>query len=486
MRAAGFCRLLTVVSAIMTIALPTLSYADTLKSRVTEMKLDNGMEIVVIPDTRAPVVTHMVWYRAGAADETPGVSGIAHFLEHLMFKTTERIPSGEFPKIVARLGGQDNAFTTQDATAYFQRVSKENLPRMMELEAERMVNLKLAEGEVLTERDVILEERRSRVDNDPRSMLDEEMDAALYRNHPYGTPVIGWEREIARLSREDAVAFYKRFYAPNNAILVVAGDVTPEQVKTMAEATYGKIPANPAVGAERVRPQEPEFSVARRLSYEDPRAGQPTFYRYYLAPSFKTAPAGDAEALDILVKILAEGATSQLYKALVVDGRMAASASGGYYGGGYDSGKIVLQAVAAPGHDLAAIEKRLDEVIADVKANGVTEAALKRAKASYVADFIYESDNQSTLARRYGWARAIGQSIADIDGLPDRIRKVSLEDVKRVANTYFDIRKSVTGTLVPSAEMAAGGVTAQRPAGSAGPNGAAPASPHPAAAQPRQ
>lgn len=460
MKQAGLRRFSTMVIALMTVAFSSPVYAEALKSRVTEMKLANGMEILVIPDTRAPVVTHMVWYRAGASDEPPGVSGIAHFLEHLMFKTTEKIPSGEFPKIVARLGGQDNAFTTQDATAYFQRVAKQHLGRMMELEAERMVNLRLVEGEVLTERDVILEERRSRVDNDPRSLLDEQMDAALYRNHPYGTPVIGWEREMKALSRADADAFYKRFYAPNNAILVVAGDVTPDEVKRLAETTYGKIPANAAVGGERVRPQEPEFSLARRLSLEDPRAGQPTFYRYYLAPSFKTAPAGDAEALDILVKILAEGATSRLYKALVVEDKLAASASGGFYGSGMDSGKIVLQAVAAPGHDLAAVEKRIDEVIADIKANGVSEAALKRAKLSYIADFIYESDSQVTLSRRYGWARSIGQTIADIDGLPDRIRKVSLDDIRRVANLYLDIRASVTGTLTPPPVHASGGSTA--------------------------
>ncbi|MFN3867541.1 MAG: M16 family metallopeptidase [Hyphomicrobiaceae bacterium] len=434
----------------MTLALAPTAFATDGKSRVTEFKLDNGMEVIVVPDNRAPVVTHMVWYRAGAADEPPGVSGIAHFLEHLMFKTTEKIPSGEFPKIVARLGGQDNAFTSQDATAYFQRVAKEHLPRMMEMEAERMVNLRLVESEVLTERDVILEERRSRVDNSPSALLDEQMDAALYKNHPYGIPVIGWEHEMARLSREDALAFYKRFYAPNNAILVVSGDVTPELVKDLAEKTYGKLPANPAVGGQRVRPQEPKFSVARRLALSDPRAGQPTLYRYYLAPSYQTAPNGDAEALDILVKILAEGSTSRIYKSLVVEDRIASSASGGYYGGGLDSGKIVLHAVAAPGSDLDRVEKRLDEVIADVKANGVTEEALARAKSSYIADFVYESDNQATLARRYGWGRSVGRTVAEIDALPERIRKVTLDDVKRVAGLYLDISQSVTGTLTPS------------------------------------
>lgn len=463
MIAFGHKLLSSLVIALMTVALAPATFAAETKSRVSEFKLANGMEVIVIPDTRAPVVTHMVWYRAGAADEPVGVSGIAHFLEHLMFKTTEKIPSGEFPKIVARLGGQDNAFTSQDATAYFQRVAKEHLPRMMEMEAERMVNLRLVEQEVLTERDVILEERRSRVDNSPAAILDEQMDAALYRNHPYGTPVIGWEHEMAKLSRADALAFYKRFYAPNNAILVVAGDVTPEQVRDYAEQTFGKLPANPEVGRPRVRPQEPATSVARRLTLSDPRAGQPTFYRYYLVPSYQTAPEGDAEALDILVKILAEGSTSLLYKALVVEDRIASSASGGYYGGGLDSGKIVLQAVAAPTSNLEAVEKRIDEVIASVIADGVDARALERAKSSYIADFIYESDNQATLARRYGWGRAVGRSVAEIDALPDRIRKVTEADLKRVAARYFDIRASVTGTLLPAPKTAAGGVTAGAP-----------------------
>lgn len=217
---AGFRRLSTLVITLMTLAIATPSFAAEGKSRLSNFKLDNGMEVLVIPDHRAPVVTHMVFYRVGAADEPQGVSGIAHFLEHLMFKSTEKIPSGEFSKIVARLGGQDNAFTTQDATAYFQRVAKEQLGQMMEMEADRMVNLRLSEKEVLTERDVILEERRSRVENNPSSLFNEQMEAVLYQNHPYRTPVIGWEHEIAKLSRQDALDFYKRYYAPNNAIQI--------------------------------------------------------------------------------------------------------------------------------------------------------------------------------------------------------------------------------------------------------------------------
>ena len=245
-------------------------------------KLDNGLEVVVVPDRRAPVVTHMVWYRVGGADEPQGKSGIAHFLEHLMFKGTDKIPPGEFSKIVARLGGQDNAFTAQDITSYFQRVAKEKLPQVMEMEADRMANLKLDEKEVTTERKVILEERRMRVDNDPASLLQEQMLAALYVAHPYHTPVIGWENEMRKLSRADALAFYKRFYAPNNATLIVTGDVEPQEVMALAKETYGKIPANADVGAPRVRPTEPEPIAERRIVLRDGRAGKATLERYYL------------------------------------------------------------------------------------------------------------------------------------------------------------------------------------------------------------
>ena len=241
---------------LLAMAMLMLAFAQQTASaepRASEFKLSNGMDVVVIPDHRAPVVTHMVWYKVGAADEPKGVSGIAHFLEHLMFKSTDKIAVGDFSKIISKLGGQDNAFTGQDVTAYHQRIAKEQLATLMEMEADRMTHLRLTNDEVATERQVIIEERRSRIENNPGARLDEQMNAALYLSHPYGVPVIGWEHEMAKLSREDALRFYKRYYAPNNAILVVAGDVTVDEVKRLAEATYGKIPANPEVDT-RVAP----------------------------------------------------------------------------------------------------------------------------------------------------------------------------------------------------------------------------------------
>ncbi|MEM9029145.1 MAG: pitrilysin family protein [Pseudomonadota bacterium] len=422
-----------------------------IKREVTEFKLDNGMHVVVVPDRRAPVVTHMVWYRVGAADEPIGVSGIAHFLEHLMFKSTENLASGEFSKIVSRLGGQDNAFTSQDATAYFQRITREHLGTVMRMEADRMVNLKLNEEDVRTERDVILEERRSRVENSPSSLLSEQMNAALYLGHPYGIPVIGWMHEMKTLSRKDALDFYKRFYAPNNAILIVAGDVTADDVRRLATETYGKIPADPAISPKRVRVKEPVSRAARRVVLRDARAGQPVFRRFYSVPSYSTAKAGDAEALDLLLKILASGTTSRLYQTLVSADKVGSSAGGYYSGSALDTGKAVFYGVPANGVTLEDFEAAFDKVIADVIKNGVTQAELDRARKAYIADFVYEIDSQSTLARRYGWGLVVGHTIAEIDGWPEALKKVTVDDIKRVAASYLNINASVTGYLIPEA-----------------------------------
>ncbi len=441
--------LFTHILAIPMLAMNPDAYAAATATRASEFKLANGMQVVVIPDHRSPVVTHMIWYRVGAADEERGTSGIAHFLEHLMFKSTEKIPVGEFSKIVGRLGGQDNAFTGHDATAYFQRVAKDRLPKMMEMEADRMVNLRLDEKEVLTERDVILEERRSRIENNPSSILDEQMSAALYLNHPYGVPVIGWYHEMQKLSRQDALTFYKRYYAPNNAILVVSGDVTADEVKALAEAAYGKIPANPEVVTKRVRPQDPPQLVPRRMELKDARAGNYSLSRYYVTPSYMTAKPGEAEALDLMMKIAASGSTSRIYKKVVVESKLASSAGGDYSGSGVDSGSLSLYAVAADGVALEKVEAAIDAVLADVAKNGVTEAELTRAKSAYLADYIYESDNQATLARRYGWNLTVGRTVADIEGWPAAIAKVSAGDIKNVAAEYLDLKRSVTGYLIP-------------------------------------
>jgi zinc protease len=435
--------------------------------RASEFKLTNGLSLVVVPDKRAPVVTHMIYIRAGAADEPPGVSGIAHFLEHLMFKSTEKLANGEFSAIVTRLGGQQNAFTTSDYTAYYQRVAKDHLKTMMEMEADRLVNLRLAPKEVDTERQVIIEERRMRIENTPSSILAEQMEAALYQNHPYRIPVIGWMHEMAKLSREDALTFYKRFYTPSNAIVVVTGDVDPAEVKAIAEATYGKLPGNLQV-AKRVRPQEPEHRAPRRVELKDPRAGNASVRRYYLAPTLLKSDGREGEALYLLMKIAGGGGTSRLYQSLVVQEKLASSAGGWYSGLSLDSGSIGVYAVAADGIGLDEVEQSIDRVLKDLRENGVTQAELDRAKKQFLAEFVYESDSQVSLARRYGAGLALGLTVAEIDRWPEAIAQVTLDDVKRAAAEHLDMRRSVTGTLVP-VNTEPSSVAA--PKGGAGPSG---------------
>jgi zinc protease len=414
---------------------------------VSAFELANGMQVVVIPDRRVPVVTHMVWYRAGASDDPWGTSGIAHFLEHLMFKSTKKMKSGEFTRVITGLGGRDNAQTNHDTTFYFQRVAKEHLRAVMELEADRMINLRLIEDEVRTERNVIQEERRSSVDGNPVRILDEQMQAALYLNHPYGRPALGWTDEMSKLSRQDAVTFYKRFYAPNNAVLVVAGDVSPEEVRPLAQATYGLIKRS-AGSALHVRPKEPEPVTARRVRLEDPRAGAITLLRYYHVPSYPSARPGDAESLELLARIVGGDDSSRLYGELVAK-NLASAAGSDYVGNGLDSGRMAFVIIPLPDIPLEKVEGILDKVIADIGENGVTQDELDRAKSTHEARRVFESDNQMTLARRYGEGIALGRSIADLDDIPRRIQARAVDDIKRVAHEYLVAARSVTGTLVP-------------------------------------
>jgi zinc protease len=430
--------------------------------------LANGMQVVVIPDHRAPVVTHMVWYKVGAADEERGHSGIAHFLEHLMFKGTKAHPEGEFSTTVAEVGGSENAFTTSDYTAYFQTVAKENLPTMMEFEADRMTGLVLTDAVVLPERDVILEERRSRTDNDPGAQLAEAVSAALYQNHPYGIPVIGWKHEMEKLSRDDAIAFYNRYYTPNNAILVVAGDVTVDEVRGLAEATYGKV-ARRADPGPRIRAQEPPPVAARTVTLDDPRVSQPAIQRVYLTPSYGSGELKEALALDVLADILGGGPTSRLYRALVVEEGVAASAGAYYQGTALDDSRFGVYGVPRGKATLDDVDSAIDRVLAKIRQDGITEDELAAAKKRVLALAVFAQDRQGGLARMFGSALATGQSVTDIQEWPTRIQGVTAEDVKAVAGKYLDLKRSVTGYLVNTAAAAPAA-----PAGAPAPRAARP------------
>ena len=431
-----------------TLAVPRIGDADTAGPKVSHFTLKNGLEVVVIPDHRAPVVTHMVWYRVGAADEQPGKSGIAHFLEHLMFKGTKQNPSGRFSKMLAEIGGQENAFTSQDYTAYFQRVSREHLPALMEFEADRMTGLVLTDENVLPERDVVLEERRSRTDSDPGAQLSEAAQAALFVNHPYRNPIIGWQHEIRALNRTDALEFYKRFYAPNNAILVVAGDVTEKDIRPLAEKTYGRIAAQADI-KPRVRPSEPEPVAHRRVVLNDPRVQQPQLSRNYLVPSYRIAKPGEAEALDVLAHILGSGSTSRLYRALVVEQGLAANAGSWYSGTAYDNARFGVYATPRPGTSIDKLEAAIDAVVAKIAQEGVTDAELERAKTRLIADSVYAQDNQERLARMYGAGLVVGMTVDEIRTWPDRVRTVPAGAVRDAARTWLELRRAVTSHLLP-------------------------------------
>ena len=415
---------------------------------VTNYTLENGMEVVIIPDRRAPVVTHMVWYKVGAADEPPGKSGIAHYLEHLMFKGTKTVANGEFSRRIAAIGGQENAFTGQDYTGYFQRVTPQALPEMMKLEADRMANLVLTDEIVLPERDVVNEERNQRTENNPGSLLGEALSSALYQNHPYGIPIIGWQHEVNSLTKEDAVAFYDRFYTPNNAILVVAGDVDIDEVKRLAEETYGKVKRRAEPGEANL-PKEPEPRAARRVDMSDARVRTPSFQRQYLVPSYLRADEREAEALDVLSEILGSGTTSRLYKALVVKDRIATSAGSWYQGSARDMTEFGLYGSPRPGTTLADLEQATDAIVAELLADGVTQEEVDKAVNRLIKSTAFAQDSQQSLARIYGSALAIGSTVDDIQLWPSRLRKVTPDDVMAAARKYLRLERSVTGTLRP-------------------------------------
>lgn len=433
------------LAAILMILSPHLAGAAVFSPQT--MTLDNGMQVVLVENHRAPVVTHMVWYKVGSADETEGVSGIAHFLEHLMFKGTKDIAPGDFSKIVARNGGNDNAFTSWDYTGYFQNIARDRLEMVMKMEADRMQNLQLTDDVVLPERDVIIEERRSRIDNNPGVLLGEQMRAALYMAHPYGRSIIGWLNEMETLGTDDALAFYHKWYAPNNAILVVAGDITMDQLKPLAEKYYGAIPAGDVATRHRVK--EPTQHAPRKVTLTDPRVGQASMSRYYLAPSYNSENADQAAPLEVLSEILGSGTTSRFFRSLVVDQSIATSAGTFYDPVAVDLASFGLYAVPRDGVELADLEKAVDAEIAKVVENGVTEEELARAKQKLLDSAVFARDSLSAAARTLGEALAVGLTVDQVESWPDRINAVTIEQVNAAAKSVFDDKRSVTGWLQP-------------------------------------
>ena len=435
---------------VLVVSLSTaLAQAPKQSSTITDFTLDNGLQVVVIPDHRAPVVTHMIWYRIGSADEPAGKSGIAHFFEHLMFKGTKEHKAGEFGARVAEIGGNENAFTSYDYTAYYQTVPPEALGDMMEFEADRMRNLVLTDEVIGPERDVILEERRSRVETSPDALLDEELNATLYQNHPYRIPVIGWMHEMKQLNRIDATAFYDKYYAPNNAVLVVAGDVDAASVKALAERTYGKVERGPAL-PPRVRPQEPEQNTSRTVTLTDARVSVPSFRTEWVVPSYTSSRDGEAEALDLLGEILGGGTRSRIYQELIVKLGIASSAGASYSGTALDPTGFTVYGAPRGGAKLSDVQAAVEAEVRKVIEHGVTQDELDRARTRYLRSLIFARDSQSGMANIYGATLATGGTVEDIDAWPERLRAVTTDQVKAVAAKYLTPNRSVTGYLLPS------------------------------------
>ena len=437
-------RILATVLTLIAFTLPARA------AEVTTFTLDNGMDVVVLEDHRAAVVVHMVWYRVGAADEPPGKSGIAHFLEHLLFKGTDDLGPGELSATVTKNGGSDNAFTSQDYTAYFQRIASDRLELVMTMEADRMRDLEMSEADVATERQVVLEERGTRVDSDPGSLFREQRNAAQYLNHPYGIPVIGWRHEMEQLNRDDALAFYQRYYAPNNAILIVAGDVDPDEVKALAEKHYGPL-APTANLPERVRPQEPPHLSERRLSLADPRFAQPFVTRSYRAPERDSGDQFEAAKLVMLAEVLGgSAATSVLGQKLQFETEQAIFTSASYGGVSLDDTTFGLVIAPTPELSLEEAEAALDNAIAEFMEEGVDLEQFESIKMQLRASLIYGEDNISAQANRYGAALTSGLTIADIQAWPDLLQTVTAADVLQAARDIFNRDNAVTGWAMPA------------------------------------
>jgi len=429
---------------------PITGHADIFEAHSFTLK--NGLQVVVLPNHRAPAVFQMIVYRVGAADGPAGKNGIAHFLEHLMFKGTDKLQPGQFTKEVDRRGGTDNAFTNQDMTAFHEEIAKDSLPLVMSMEANRMTQLRLSDQVVLPERSVILEERRQRTDNEPGAQLSEMMNAALYLNHPYRLPVIGWRHEMEQYTTADAIAFYHRYYAPNNAILVVAGDVTESEVRSLAEKYFGPLPRRDL--PQRRRLQEPQQTAPRQVELTSDLISQPYVVKTYLAPSYRLgldnqpAKDNDAYALLLLSEILGDGTSSRLYRRLVITDKLATDADCSYDPSPYDLGTFSFYGSPVPGGELAKIEAAIADEIGLVLKDGVSEDEIARAKLRLRIATVKARDSLSGPAGLIAASLANGGTLADVQSWPDRIDAVKVADIQRAAQRVFDDRRSVTGRLL--------------------------------------
>ncbi len=410
--------------------------------------LENGLEVQLVPYTRAPVVTHMLWFRVGAAGEPEGVSGVAHYLEHMLFKGTENVADGEYTRRIERLGGEHNAFTGQDFTAYYVTIAKEHLSVVMELEADRMQFLD-AEG-YDSERDVIIEERRTRIDNRPSAMLAEKMDAELFAGHPYHIPIIGWPQDIAGLSKADVTDFYQTHYRPGNAVLVLVGDITLAEARELTERYYGSW--QPVDVPERIWPDYVPSAVSEPITLHHPEVQQPVFRREYPAPSLKWGDTDRAFPLMLLADLLGDGRTSWLYQRLVKERQLAVSASASYNAFTLGPSSISVALSPAPGVSMGELTAAYKEELAAFLEQDIAPRALERVKNRQKAAAIYMRDGIQGQAYILGQLLMLGFDAGFFSSWADRLDAVTAETVKAAARITLDDTYAVTGHLLPQEE----------------------------------
>ena len=442
-----FTRNSLILAGLLLFAAVAVTPAAAQRFNAESFTLGNGLQVIVLPNHRVPAVTQMVWYKTGAADDPRGKSGIAHFLEHLMFKGTRANPGAAFSALIAQNGGRDNAFTTEDYTVFHETVAKDRLDLAMRLEADRMTGLVLDDAAVLPERDVILEERRMRIDNDPSALLREQLIAGLYLNASYHNPTIGWEHEMRGLGTADALAFYRDWYAPNNAILIVAGDVETAEVRVLAEHHFGPLAARSV--PPRLRLEEPPHYAAIRLEMKSPRAAQPSWRRFYLAPSYRAGATQHVYALQILAEILAGSADSRLHKALVLDKKLALSVGAGYSPSALGLAEFGVYATPKPGVAIADIEAAVEAELHRLLEHGVEAEEVAQAARRMQASAIYSQDSLSGPANIVGTALAIGRSLDEVAAWPDKLGAVTPAEVAAAARAVLVERNSATGILLP-------------------------------------
>ncbi len=415
-----------------------------------EYLLDNGLKLIVKQDHRSPVVVTQIWYKAGSIDELNGVTGVAHVLEHMMFKGTEKVPNGEFSKKIAAAGGRENAFTSYDYTAYYQQLHKRSLPMAMELESDRMRNLILTEEEFSKEIKVVMEERRLRTDDQARSLLYEKMMAMAYQAHPYKNPIIGWMNDLENMRVEDAQEWYDRWYAPNNATLVVVGDVDAEEVFKLAQKNYGTIQKHPLLPISARKPQaEPPQVGTKRITVKAP-AELPYLIMGYHAPGIKNiATDWEPYALEILEGVLDGNASARLNKSLVRENQIANSANAGYGAMARGPSIFFLSAVPRAGKTVVELEQALRDEIEKIIKEGVTEQELARVKAQVVASHVYQRDSIYSQAMQLGRLESMGLSFRDIDTILEKLKAVTAEQIRDVTKKYFNDDSLTVAVLDP-------------------------------------